>query len=415
MMKTYFTSFVRSNKVKIAMLVLSLSLYFALIAVALTLERSIPELASLPLKSIGVQTIVQKTGKIPEKMVGIIFPHSNAPISDSEMTALNGLAFVEAYDSGIYFWVFDKTSFKAVFGVNRESPIIGDILKNNVVQGNIDISRNTILVTGDFAQKNSLSPGAPVIIAGKSYVVRGVLKPNMSGNIIPADIYMDVQEAAASARNSEEMQKLYTFGKEPFSTVVLLKTDPAWSGDKEKTIKAIDKDLLVFSEKTFTKDILEQLKIISASGRAMFMVLGMVLLVAFCVMIIFNLKTREQEIAILRMLGWKLSDLKRQFIGETLVLLLVALVVGNLLAFAGLGILGTRAISMELPWDISAKPHFLPQENSIERIVTTNIPIHLDWFLIMLLSLAFIGIFLIINYALFYRLKDIKPFDMQGG
>jgi len=415
MMKTYFTSFVRSNKVKITMLVLSLSLYFGLIAVAMTLERSIPELASIPLKSIGVQTIVQKTGKIPERMVGIIFPHSNAPITDSEMQALKGLAFVEGHDSGLYFWAFDKTSFKAVFGVNRDSPIIADILKNNIVQGSFDISGNNILVTSDFARKNSLSPGAAVDVEGRNYIVRGILKPNMSGNIIPADIYMDMQEAVASARKSGEMQKLYTLGTEPFINVVLLRTDPAWSGDKEKPIKAINKDLLVFSEKTFTKDILEQLKIISASGRAMFMVLGMVLLAAFCVMVIFNLKTREREIAILRILGWKLSELKRQFIGETLVLLLVALVAGNLLAFAGLSILGTRKISMELPWDISAKPHFLPQENSIERVVTTNIPIHLDWFLLMLLSAAFIGIFLIINYALFYRLKDIKPFDMQGG
>jgi ABC-type lipoprotein release transport system permease subunit len=210
------------------------------------------------------------------------------------------------------------------------------------------------------------------------------------------------------------MQRLYALGEERFSNVVLLRTNPAWTGDKEKAIKAINKDFLVFSERTFTREIQDQLKLISASGRIMFLVLGTALLVAFCLLIMFNLKTREKEISVLRMLGWKISDLKRQFIGETLVLLALSLVAGNLLALAGLGFLRTRTISMELPWDISAKPHFLPQENSIERIITAQIPIHIDWLTLVLLNAAFLGIFLAINYALFYRLKNIKPQEIQG-
>jgi ABC-type lipoprotein release transport system permease subunit len=397
------------------MLVMSLGLYFGLIATAMTLNDSIPEIASIPLKSIGIQTIVQKTGKIPERMVGVIFPHSNAPISDDELDKLRGFEFVEGHDKGLYMWVFDRSSFKAVLGVDDGSQIFSGILKKNIMQGSFDMSGNGVLITDDFARKNSLSLEARVDISGKSHIVRGILKPNMSGNIIPADIYMNIGGAAVLSRTSEEMQKLYSLDEKGFSNVVLLRTNPSWEGDKEKAIKGINKDLLVFSEKTFSTEIKEQLKIISTSGRAMFIVLGAVLLIAFCLLIIFNLKTREKEIAILRMLGWKIADLKKQFIGETLVLLLIALIAGNLMTFAGLGFLSTRTISMELPWDISAKPHFLPQENSIERVVTTNIPIHLDWLLLILLSAAFIGVFLAINYALFYRLKNIKPYEIQGG
>jgi ABC-type lipoprotein release transport system permease subunit len=211
------------------------------------------------------------------------------------------------------------------------------------------------------------------------------------------------------------MQKLYSLEEERFSNVVLLRTNPAWEGDKEKAIKTINKDLLIFSERTFTREIQDQLRLISASGRIMFLVLGTALLTAFCLLIMFNLKTREKEIAVLRMIGWKISDLKKQFIGETLVLLVISLIAGNLLALGGLSYLRTRTISMELPWDISAKPHFLPQENSIERVITAQIPIHLDWLSFVLLSAAFLGIFLVINYALFYRLGNIKPQEMQGG
>jgi ABC-type antimicrobial peptide transport system permease subunit len=414
MMKSYFYSFVRNNKIKVALLLLSLSIYYALINLSITLDKSIPDIAAVPLKSIGVQTIVQKTGKIPEKMVGLIFPHSNAPINEDERAALTGLPFVEGHDSGLYFWAFDKKSFKAVLGVDHDSHIVGDILKNNMLQGSFDISGTGVLVTDDFAKKNSLSPGAKVDILGNDYIVSGILKPNISGNIIPADIYMNIVKAATSARKSAEMQKLYALGEDRISNVVLLRTNPAWTGDKEKAIKVINKDLLVFSERTFTREIQEQLRLISASGRIMFLVLGTALLIAFCLLIMFNLKTREKEIAVLRMLGWRISDLKMQFIGETLVLLAISLIAGNLLALAGLGFLRTRTISMELPWDISAKPHFLPQENSIERIITAQIPIHIDWLSLVLLSAVFLGIFLAINYGLFYRLRNIKPQEIQG-
>jgi len=414
MMKSYFYSFVKNNKIKVSMLVLSLSLYFGLLALSLTLMKSIPEIAAIPLKSIGIQTIVQKTGKIPERMVGVIFPHSNGPISDRDLKKITSLGFVEGYDRGVYMWIFDKASFKAVFGIEEAPGIVSDILKKNIQQGTFSLSGQDVIITHDYARKNNLALGAFINISGTRSLVQGILKPNVSGNIIPADVYMNMKEAVVLARGSKEMQKLYGLGEEGFSNVVLLKTNPGWEGDKEKAIKAIDKELLVFSEKTFSKEIMDQLKIISASGTALFLVMGAVLLAAFCLLIVFNLKTREKEIAILRMIGWKLSDLKRQFINETLVLLLVALVAGNLIAVAGLAVVSTQTVSMELPWDISAKPHFLPQENSIERIVTAPIPVHVDWVLLVLLSVAFIALFLAVNYVLFYRLRNIKPYAMEG-
>lgn len=410
MMRTYFYSFVKNNKIKVAILILCLSLYFGLLAVSMTLTGSIPEIAAIPLKSIGIETIVQKTGKIPERMVGIIFPHSNAPINNEEMKKITGLDFVEAYDLGIYMWIFEKTSFKSVFGVREKPGIVSDILKKNIREGKFSLSDRDILITGNYALKNSFATGDHIKISGDSFIVRGILKPNVSGNIIPADIYMNIKEAKILTLRSSDMKKLYRMKNEDFSNVILLKSNPVWKGDKEKTVKAIDNNLLVFSEKTFSAEITDQLKIISASGSIMFLVMGLILLTAFSLLIVFNFKTRSKEIAILRMIGWKLRDLKKQFIGETFVLLLVSIIAGNCIAVAGLEIVSTRTVSMELPWDISAKPHFLPQENSIERTVTAHIPVHTDWLLLALLSIGFILLFLIVNYALFHKLRNIKPY-----
>jgi ABC-type antimicrobial peptide transport system permease subunit len=411
MMTSYFKAFLRENKVKVMLLVMSMAAYFALVTVAFTLQRSIPEIAALPLKGIGVQTIVQKEGEIPERMSGAIFPHSNAPIGDGEYRRLKGLGFVQGADMGLYFWYFGERDFKAVLGVEAGSAIFAAMLKRNVLEGEFRLGGKEVLVTSEFAGKNGLAPGDAVALGGDRLVVRGVLRPNPSGNVIPADVYMDIDEAVRVARESDEMKALYEMGGERFGNVVLLQTDPDSKADREGLIKAIDARLIVFSEKTFTGEIMEQLRIVSASGRAAFALLGAVLAVAFGIMVAYNIKTREGEIAILRMIGWKVADLRRHFIGESLVLLLAALAIGNVLALIGLRVLGGMTVSMELPWDISARPHFLPGENAIERVVTSSIPIHYDPLLVAALSAGFLLVFLAISLVLFGKLGKIKPYE----
>ena len=205
------------------------------------------------------------------------------------------------------------------------------------------------------------------------------------------------------------MQRVYGFNNTDFVNVVSLDINPKWQGDKESAIKQLDKEYIVFSEKTFSQEVLEQIKLVSSLGKTMFVVLGIILLIVFSLLISYNLKTREKEIAILRMIGWSFKDLKKQFISESAILLAVALIVGNILAIGSLFVLRAQTISMELPWELSAKPHFLPEENAIERTITANLPIHFDWVNFAGLSLLFMLIFLLVSIVVFRRLKNIKP------
>ena len=411
MMKAYFYSFVKSNKTKLSLLVLSIAVYFALAVSALTLHKSIPEIAALPFKGIGVQSVVQKNGKIPERMLGAIFPHSNAPISAEEADKLRRLEFVDGYDKGLYLWHFDNSYFKSTMGIEAESVIFAEILRKNILQGEFDIANENIVITDDFARKHGISLSDEITISGTGHKVRGILKANLTGNIIPADVYMNMRKAVEIAKNSEEMKKVYQLPDGDFANVILLRTDSLWKGSKEKEIKAISKDFIVFSENTFTGEVAKQLSLISGAGKTIFSVMGLVILTAFCLMVISGMKSREREISLLRMLGWRIRDIKRHFIAESFILLLISVAAGNILAFAILKLLSLQTVSMELPWDISAKPHFLPEENSIERIVQAAIPVHYDWWTFATLSITFLLVFLAINYTLFYRLKNIKPFE----
>ena len=409
MIFSYFFSFCKKHKIKISILILSVAVYFTLIAVLLTLNKTLPEVASLPFKKIGVGVVVQKTGKIPSHMVGAIFPHSNGPIYQDELSKISRLDFVQNSDQGLYFWYFGDKYFKTTLGIKTNNSTFSKLLKQNMKQGKFDLSAGNALITADFSQKNKLNLNDKINFGKDIFTVAGILKPNLSGNIIPADIYLNLDEAKKIVLNSQEMQMVYKFKNNNFVNVIALDVDPKWQGDKEKEIKKLDKNYIIFSEKTFSEKILEQIKLVSSLGKTMFVVLGIILLIIFSLLVSYNLKTREKEIAILRMIGWGFKDLKKQFIAESAILLAVALVFGNLLAVGSLYILSRQKISMELPWEISAKPHFLPQENAINRTITANLPVHFDWLMLVWLSLVFLLIFGIINYISFRRIKKIKP------
>ena len=408
MIFNYFISFCKANKIKIAVLIFSIGLYFALAVSLLALNSSLPEVVSLPFKKIGVQTIVQKSGLIPEQMIGAIFPHSNGPIYSDEVAKLNKLNFVQNSDSGLYFWYFGDV-YKNVFGVNENGSVFSGLLKQNIEEGKFSLSSHNILITKDFAQKNHLNLGDKINFDQETFIISAILQSNLSGNIIPADIYMNLMNSQEIAAGSSEMQKSYKFTDKNFINLVALNTNPSWQGDKEAAIKSLDKNYLIFSEKTFSQEVSNQVKIISSLGKIVFAGLGIVMLVIFSLLVIYNFKTREKEIAVLRMIGWSLRDLKKQFIAEGAILLLVALIIGNILGVVALNFLGRQQITMELPWEISARPHFLPQENAINRIITTNLPVHYNPLLFLAVSFGFLLIFGAIYYLNFQRIKNIKP------
>jgi ABC-type lipoprotein release transport system permease subunit len=414
MITSYFLSSVRNNIGKTILLVLSVAIYFSLLSLMITLARNMDAIAGLPFKAIGADVIVQKTGKIPEHMSGAIYPHSNGPIYPDEVDALSKLDFVEKTDAGLYFWYFDSSSFKDVFGIQLNGPIYPNMLKSNLEEGKDLLDEENVLITKDFAQRNSLSIGDKVTIGQNTFIVSGILRSNMTGNVIPADIYMDYASALKLAHESVEMDRLFHDNDRDFVNVILFKIKPQFKGDIQKTITGISKDYLVFSEKTFSSQLIDQIKLISSFGQTVFLMLGILLLIAYGFMTLYNIKTREREISILRIIGWSANLVKRQFLSESIILVVIALLIGNIFAYFGIYIISRQKITMEIPWELSAKPHFLPQANSIDRVVTSTIPIYFDWHVFLLCSLAFILILVAINFVLFKIIKNIKP-EVRSG
>ena len=109
------------------------------------------------------------------------------------------------------------------------------------------------------------------------------------------------------------------------------------------------------------------------------------------------------------MIGWRITDLKKHFISENLLLLGASMCLGSVLSLVGLFLLARQTISMELPWDISARPHFLPEENSIERVVSAHLPVHPDPWIFLAVAAGFLLLFMAVSLFSFRRLNRITP------
>jgi ABC-type antimicrobial peptide transport system permease subunit len=115
------------------------------------------------------------------------------------------------------------------------------------------------------------------------------------------------------------------------------------------------------------------------------------------------------------MLGWRFSSLRNQFVGEGGLLALVSLMVGNLIYLCSFFYLSGVQVTMELPWDVSAKPHFLPAENNIERVITAPLPMNFDILPHLGVNLLMLGGCVMLTFFVLFRLRHIKPSEFYKG
>lgn len=374
----------------------------------------IKELANKPLNSLETGIILQRenVNKVPQtvKTTGNILPFNLGSFSrQSVLDKLQNIDDIQEVSTALFFWYFDNSFFKSALGIDGNGHVFPGLLEQNLEKGDFILDTRNILITHNFAEAHTLGIDDSIVFGKYRFVISGILRPSPSGNIIHTDIYMDIESAREIVINSVETRSLYNIESKNISNVVTLRTDPRWKGDKDREVKALDRDYLVFSEKTFSHDIENQIALISSFGKFICVIPGIIILILFGLLVFFNFKTREREVAVLRIIGWPMNRLKGQFIAENLILLCIGLVLGNLFEAACLFFIGMQSVSMELPWDISANPHFLPQENAINRTITTLIPVHFDWSIFLVLTFAFLFIFGTVIFLLFSGIKNIKP------
>jgi ABC-type antimicrobial peptide transport system permease subunit len=412
MIFSYFFNFLRANKLKVAILCISVIIYFTACGLVLTIGQALPQITKAPLNTIGSSVMVQTQGVIPDKIEGIVFPHANGPLYNKQLSKISKLKFVKASDSALYFWDFSE-SYKSIVGFKQNGAILKQLLSKNIAKGKLPLKKDEALVSFDYFNKHNLKIGDSLKIKGSSFHVAAELKAVNDAQVMPSDLYIDLASAQKIAASSPDIRRNYKLNSPKIINVILLKTDPVYSGDKNRQIKAIDKNLLIFSEQTFSKQVESKLNALPGIGKSFLVILGIILIMAFGGLVFYMIRNREDEIAILRALGWQSKTIRRQFMQELMIIMLISLIAGNIVLPLSINFIAKQKVSMEIPWEISAKPHFLQTANSINRTVTSPIPLVPDYRLYLLLSVIFALIFLGISRIVLGRINRIKALSVM--
>ena len=91
--------------------------------------------------------------------------------------------------------------------------------------------------------------------------------------------------------------------------------------------------------------------------------------------------------AVLEAIGWNQGQIRWQVILENTLLALIGAILGLVLAYIIAAMMGGIEITIELPWDLSSTPHFLP-EATLDRNTVVTAPVEIPWQLMVITGLG---------------------------
>ena len=105
------------------MSVLGLSIGIALLIILNSLSLAYRQAAHVPLKEIGADITVQRSGDVPKELAGAVFPCSAVTIRKEEVEKIQKLPGVRGIGTGLLLWVFDPNRAWIVLGIEQENSI----------------------------------------------------------------------------------------------------------------------------------------------------------------------------------------------------------------------------------------------------------------------------------------------------
>jgi len=119
---------------------------------------------------------------------------------------------------------------------------------------------------------------------------------------------------------------------------------------------------------------------------------------------------RRREMAILQAIGWSCRHIGEQVLMENFALAVIGTAAGLGLALVVVLSLGHISVTVDLPWDLSSTPHFIPTA-AIDRSQTITAPISISWLTAGIASAGSLAISLLAVLAVL-ALPRPKPWSL---
>lgn len=403
----------RKNRSVLVLSVIALGIVFCICLNALA--GAYEQAASVPLKEIGADLTVQKSGgPIPEKFEGAVLPCATDAIKGSAVKTVSGLPGVEEVAPALLLWVFDSgqkdsSDFKMVLGIDPTSNVGPGKLKSAVKDGRFLSSgdRDMAVVDESYAASKRLKAGDILTMAGRSFHIVGVVVTPAASLVGTTNVYISLTDADEIAARSPNVLGF----KKGDINVLFVKADPSRITSVQSGISKSIKGVTVSTPTSF----LVLMGGLAAAVRRLSLIGTFIAFTAALAMTIrtsaSNIWERRRDIAIMKAVGWSNHDVRRQLLSENLVLGLVGGLVGLAASFAFILALSGQSTTIPLPWELDPYPHFY-LTTSAAKSLTVPLDFHLSWLSALLAVVSGVAIALITTLMVIVRLAHIKPAEV---
>ncbi len=407
--------------------VLTISLVTLMVITLNSLATAYRETARLPFEDIQGNIIIQRNGNVPETIDGVLLSCSLAPIPHQLVSEISNIDGVKDVSEALSLWVFDEDNFKRVSGVDFQDNF-GKKLAAKLIDGSIPATDNQILVEKTYAEKYSLDVGSTTTVAGRQFTVSGII--GTSGNeVLESDIYLKLKTAQELAYDSKNLQQVETFNKTDVNIIFVNGSQPELNTLKQNIDKIVS-DTGTNSGKTPLGETIGSYNIYTPESFAsqiasvfrlsdkLTWLISIILLIGAAVIVARNalriILERRREFGIMKTVGFKNGDIQREVTVETFIQIFTGFLAGLILSVIAVVALSHTKVSIAIPWELTAYPHFLLANPSDANVTQMHLlPIKLGPLQVFITFIVIMAVGLATSFLSVWQINKLKPMEVM--
>jgi ABC-type antimicrobial peptide transport system permease subunit len=392
--------------------ILGLSIGIALLIILNALSLAYRQAAQVPLKEIGADITVQRSGDVPKDLSGAVFPCSAVTIRKEEVEKIQKLPGVRGIGTGLLLWVFDPKQAWIVLGIEKENSIGPSILRSSVTEGRfLEDGKPEALIEQAYARQFGIKLNDTVSVADNKFPVVGFVDASRAAKIAVANVYLPLKEAEGLAASSKELQSVSPYVPGDVN-LLFIKADQEKITNLASEMKSILGDKATVATPDSFLKLLGSLFALSDKFTlaASLIAIIVAVLIAFKTMA-GNITERAREIGVLKAVGWTNRNVVSQLMSESVIQCFVAGILGLLIALVASFGLSFMKVNIPIPWEMSPTPHFLPGGGD-QIFKTLRLPVHIPWTLASFAILLSIIIGGLTGGLLGRSISKIKPSEV---
>jgi ABC-type antimicrobial peptide transport system permease subunit len=392
-----------------------------------SLATAYREAARLPFEDIQGNIIIQRNGNVPETISGVLLSCSLAPIPQELISQIGKIDEVKDISAALSLWVFDTDNFKRVSGVDFHDNF-GKKLTAKVIDGSTPNTDNQILVDKTYAQKYSLGVGQETTVSGQHFTVAGIV--GTAGNeVMASDIYLNLAAAQEMAYQSKNLQQTETFNKTDVNIIFVNVSQPDLK-TVTQNIKGIVTDSGINAGKTplgqtigsyniYTPESFEnQISTVFRMSDKLTWVISLILFIGAAIIVARNalriILERRREFGIMKTVGFRNRDIQSEVNLETAFQILAGFFAGLTLSAIAVVALSRTTVSIAIPWELTAYPHFLLSNPSEANVTQMHLlPIKLEPLYVFASFAIIMVVGLATSFLSVWRINKLKPMEVM--